>query len=335
MTGDSLYLQLKSTLLNQSPFDFEATALDVFRFQAIANPIYARYLEILGVQASQIDNVQNIPCLPIETFKYQEVKSGHWEPQTVFRSSGTTLDAFSKHYVRDLNFYHDLAIETFESQFFPLEDVCILGLLPNYLEAGDSSLVSMVTAFQQKSGHPDSGFFLYDFAALAELLERQNQKAGNTILFGVTYALLDFAASFPQKLQDHITVIETGGMKGRGKEMDRTALHAQLRSSLGTDRIYSEYGMTEMFSQAYAPAGGTYQGSRLLRTWMREINDPFQEVKHGKVGVINVIDLANIDTCSFIATGDLGRSEDGITFEVLGRMDDADLRGCQLRYLER
>lgn len=335
MTGDSLYQHLKSTLLTQSPFDFEVTALDVFQYQAASNPVYARYLEILGVHASQIHNILNIPCLPIEIYKYQKVKSGYWKPQEVFKSSGTTLDAFSQHYVRDINFYHSLAIETFEAQFFPLEDVCILGLLPNYLEAGDSSLVSMVKAFQQKSGHKGSGFFLHDFASLADRLEEQNQKTEKTILFGVTYALLDFVATFPLQLNEHVTVIETGGMKGRGKEIDRATLHAQLRTALGTDRIYSEYGMTEMFSQAYAPAGGPYLGARLLRTWMREINDPFQEVKHGKVGVINVIDLANIDTCSFIATGDLGRSDDGIKFEVLGRMDDADLRGCQLRYLER
>ncbi len=335
MTGDSLYQQLKSTLLTRSPIDFEATALEVFRYQAASNPVYARYLEILGVRASQIDSWGKIPCLPIETYKYQEVKAGQWEYQEVFRSSGTTMDAFSRHYVRDTAFYHKLAIETFESQFFPLDDVCILGLLPNYLEAGDSSLVSMVAAFQQKSGHPDSGFFLYDFEMLADRLGQQNRKSEKTILFGVTYALLDFADAFPQKLNEQVIIIETGGMKGREEEMDRTALHAHLRTFLGTDRIYSEYGMTEMFSQAYASADGIYRGARLLRTWMREINDPFQEVKHGKVGVINVIDLANIDTCSFIATGDLGRSFDGLTFEVLGRMDDADLRGCQLRYLEQ
>ena len=330
-----MYHYLRSKILSGSDFDFDTVALELFQFQAFNNPVYSRYLEILGIGVGDVHTLLQIPCLPIEVFKYREVKTGVWPTQVIFKSSGTTLDTFARHHVRDQDLYHTLAIETFESRFFPLKDVCILALLPHYLEAGDSSLVSMVSAFQARAQHPDSGFFLDDFDALASKLEKQNGKSEKTILFGVTYALLDFAMQFGLSLSPNIMVIETGGMKGRKEDMDRSALHEHLKKAFNINQIYSEYGMTELFSQAYAGIDGTFSPGRTMHVWIRELNDPFAFVPQGKVGAINVIDLANIDSCAFIATADLGRSGEGSTFEVLGRMDHADLRGCQLRYLEK
>jgi len=328
-------LKLLSKLAEIPPGDFGETALSVFRYQAAWNPLYARYLQLLGRKPELVHRLSEIPFLPVALFKNYTVQSGQWTPQTEFNSSGTTGQIPSRHLVRDLNFYLENTRRGFAQSYGEPADWCFLALLPSYLERGGSSLVAMADFFIKQSRYLESGFFLHDLDELRHTIVGCQAKAIPTILLGVSFALLDFAEQYPMDLSG-ITVMETGGMKGRRREMTRAELHRTLCETFHLPGIHSEYGMTELFSQAY---GQSFFSSELtvrftpaatLRVIATEINDPFCPVPPGRTGVLNMIDLANIDTCSFIATEDVGKVHADGRFEVLGRLDAAEMRGCNL-----
>jgi hypothetical protein len=308
--------------------DFEALAVDIFRYQAENNPLYGRFLSLLGRNPAQIDRIDQIPFLPISFFKTHRVQTGEWSETTVFTSSGTTGQTPSQHLVRDVDLYTNNCVRGFTPLYGPPENWLVLALLPAYLERTGSSLVVMADDFIRRSRFPESGFFLNNLAELADVLARR-APGTPVLLLGVSFALLDFAEQFPLHLSG-VTIMETGGMKGRRKEITRSELHAILTTAFGVEAIHSEYGMTELFSQGYARGGSVFTPSATMRVVTTEINDPFCGAKPGKPGQVNIVDLANIDTCSFIATEDLGRSWPDGTFEILGRMDTAEMRGCNL-----
>lgn len=319
---------LQEKILKINPADFDALALEIFQYQARENSVYASYLQHLDVSAERITELKQIPFLPIELFKTQKICSGSWKPETIFESSGTGYGLRSKHYVQDIAFYQAAALKAFERLYGPVGDYTILALLPSYLERQNSSLVAMVQFFIDKAGDPLSGFFLHDQQALLNRLEAAKQTGKKALLIGVSFALLDLAESGAD-LQG-VIVMETGGMKGRRKELIRAELHKQLQDGLGVETIHSEYGMTELLSQAYAQKNGIFETPNWMRVLVRDVNDPFAYVKHGRTGGVNVIDLANVHSCSFIETQDLGISYPNSTFEILGRFDNSELRGCNL-----
>ncbi|MBI5917144.1 MAG: acyl transferase [Bacteroidetes bacterium] len=310
---------------------FGALALDVFRFQAAHNELYARYISLLNVDIQRVTATSDIPFLPISFFKNYAVKTGHWQEQAVFTSSGTTGETTSRHYVRDLDFYKKNTVHGFRQFYGDPAKYLVLALLPSYLERTGSSLVVMAGHFIQLSRHPQSGFFLQNFDPLIQILRNPKSEIRNrkTLLLGVSFALLDLAERYPVDLQ-HVIIMETGGMKGRRREMTRTELHESLKTAFHTPAIHSEYGMTELLSQAYSAGEGKFSPAPTLRAFTREITDPLTLQATGKTGILNLIDLANFDTCSFIATDDLGRVWPDGSFEVLGRADNSDVRGCNL-----
>ena len=311
---------------------FRQLTLDIFHFQYEANPVYNSYVNALGRTLSTVDEIEKIPFLPISFFKTDEIKTGKFNADVIFKSSGTTQTINSRHHVKDVSIYIQSFTKAFEKIYGDLKRWCILGLLPSYLEKGDSSLVYMVDNFVKQSQHVQSGFYLYDLDRLKEtllFLERSNQK---TLLIGVTYALLDFADSYPMPLK-HTIIMETGGMKGRREELTRMEVHERLKTAFGNIEVHSEYGMTELLSQAYAKKEGRFQCPPWMKVLIRDDEDPLsvQRSTSGVVsGAINIIDLANIYSCSFIATDDVGKLYPDKSFEVLGRMDGSDLRGCSL-----
>lgn len=304
--------------------EFRQIALEVYRFQYLTNPVYKAFCDAIRRSPETVRQLEEIPFLPIQFFKNHEVKSGSFVPQSVFRSSGTTGSVSSRHFVKDLSIYRRSFLSCFEAFYGKPNEYCVLGLLPSYLERGDSSLVYMVNDLIQESGHELSGFYLHDLQELQKTLLVLEEKQQKTILFGVTYALLGLAETFPTTLQ-HTTIIETGGMKGRKKEISKAELYSRLQRAFSLEEIHSEYGMTELLSQAYA-INGFYNTPPWMKILLREETDPFAFSQ--RTGAINVIDLANIDSCSFIATDDLGRLHSNGSFEVLGRMDNTDVRGC-------
>lgn len=309
--------------------NFDDVALEVFRYQVKANKVYARYLDLLGIESSAIASLEAVPFLPVQLFKHHAIQSGNWTPQQVFRSSGTSANEAGKHLIRDVKAYLANAYLGFEQAYGKPEDYCFLALLPAYLERTDSSLIVMMEDFIQRSRYRESGFFLYDHQALIDRIHRCRLQQIPTILFGVSFALLDLAEQFAPDLQG-IIVMETGGMKGRRREITRRELHQQLCQAFGIDNIHSEYGMTELLSQAYSEKDGIFRPSPTLRVFSREITDPFELLPAGRNGVLNIVDLANLDSCSFIATEDLGRVFADGSFEVSGRLDGSDIRGCNL-----
>lgn len=307
---------------------FEESALAVFHYQAAHNPLYSRFLKLLNYRREP-SAVERIPFLPIQFFKTQEIKTGSWQSQTTFTSSSTTGQTPSRHLVRDLNFYLENTRRGFAKYYGDPSEWRILALLPSYLEREGSSLVAMVEHFIQLSNFPESGFFLHDFEELRDTLTFCKSKGYKTLLLGVSFALLDFAERFPMDLSG-ITIMETGGMKGRRRELTRVELHEILRTAFQAEAIHSEYGMTELFSQAYATGGSLFSPAPTMRVLATEIYDPFCPVAPGRTGVLNIIDLANLDTCSFIQTEDVGKVFSDGRFEVLGRLDAAEMRGCNL-----
>ena len=305
----------------------DSNILAKFRDQAVNNRIYNQYLSKLGIDIENVSSINQIPFLPIEFFKHHVIKTNDWQEEKVFESSGTTGISTSKHYIRSTEAYLTNARVIFEAVFGPIKGKCILGLLPSYLERSNSSLVSMVDHFITRSENPVSGFYLYDTNKLIEVLVDQRDKA-EVILFGVTFALLDLAEQNDLDLS-HVTIIETGGMKGRREEIIKEELYEILRRKLAITKIYSEYGMTELLSQAYGESG-RMRLPDTMKVLIRDINDPFTYLSTGKTGGINIIDLANTETISFIETKDLGRLNDDGSFEILGRFDNSDLRGCNL-----
>ncbi|MEM1320466.1 MAG: acyl transferase [Bacteroidota bacterium] len=309
--------------------NFDELALQVFRYQASYNPLYAKYLTMLSVEPEKVSQIHQIPFLPIELFKCYQIVSDDWTEEMVFESSGTTGSQPSRHFIRDLEHYKKISEQAFEKHYGPVENHCILALLPAYLERQGSSLVYMVDHFIQLSNYAESGFFLYNTAALLERVAHCQKEGIPTLLIGVSFALLDLAEAHPTNLTG-ITVMETGGMKGRRKEITRTELHQQLQSAFGLSQIHSEYGMTELLSQAYSKGQGRFLPANSMRILTRELNDPFYLQAPNRRGGLNIIDLANLDSCSFIATEDQGIVYEDGSFEVLGRLDYSELRGCNL-----
>lgn len=308
---------------------FEATALEVFRFQYQNGKVFRKYIQSLGVNVSQIQTLEQIPFLPIEFFKTKQILASQAPVQHIFESSGTTGSLNSKHYITHPKLYEQSLLKGFQQAFGAPDSYCFLALLPNYLERKNASLVYMVNRLMQESKHPHNGFYLYNHEELFEKLQQLERKAQPTLLFGVSFALLDFAEKYKLRLQ-HTQIIETGGMKGKRKEITREALHQSLCAAFGTTHIHSEYGMTELLSQAYSHKQGSYHCPQWMRIKIREMNDPFSYVQQGAVGGINLIDLANLYSCSFIETKDLGKINKDGSFSVLGRFDASDIRGCNL-----
>ncbi|MFK7952025.1 MAG: acyl transferase [Ekhidna sp.] len=304
------------TIKNES---FDSLTLEVFVYQYNNNVLYKKFCDSLNKNEENVKSVREIPFLPIDFFKNHIIKTGKWEEKKVFKSSGTTSSARSKHYIKDVNFYLKNTINIFEQFFESISEYQIIALLPSYQEQGDSSLICMVDHFMSVSKF--QGHFALN-ENIAELLSSEKKK----ILFGVSYALWDLAEK--NVVARNTFVIETGGMKGRKRELIRSELHSILQKGLSQDKIWSEYGMTELQSQGYG-IDGLFQFPTWTKALIRDINDPFRYVQDGKSGGINIIDLANIDTCSFIETKDLGR-KNGNYFEVLGRFDNSDIRGCNL-----
>ena len=324
--------ELLESIRKVTPAAFGEIALGVFRYQAANNPIYAQFLDLLRVKPSSVTSATDIPHLPIALFKKYQLQSGDWVPARTFTSSGTTGTTTSSHLLREAAWYRKNARRAFELQYGPLAGRPILALLPAYLERTGSSLVFMADDFINHSGHPDSGFFLDDLPALSRKLSKLQNRAIPPLLIGVSFALLDLAEQYAQPLGETI-IMETGGMKGRRREMTRPELHGILAKAFGVKHIHSEYGMTELLSQAYAPREGLFLPAPTLRANARDITDPLSAVALGKTGALNLTDLANLDTVSFIATDDLGRVYEDGSFEVLGRLDASDVRGCNLLVL--
>lgn len=304
-------------------------AMEVFRFQAERNPVYSLYLQQLNKRVSEVKGLTDIPFLPISFFKTKRIITDAKVTQEVFTSSGTGKEGTSKHYVADLKLYEQSFLESFKKFYGPVEDYCVLALLPSYLERTGSSLVYMTENMIELSEDPDSGFYLDDHQSLHQVLLKKIEENAKVLLLGVSFGLLDFAESF-QLPKSNLIVMETGGMKGRRKEMIREEVHAILTSRLGVKTIHSEYGMTEILSQAYSTASGLFRTPAWMKVMVRDTDDPFSYALSGKTGGINIVDLANIDSCSFVETQDLGRIHKSGEFEVLGRFDNSDIRGCNL-----
>ena len=308
---------------------FDDVALDLFEYQYSNNKLYREYCDYLRKTPSQINRIADIPFLPIEFFKSHEIKTGSWKNETVFTSSGTTGSTVSKHLVKELHDYRFLSELIFKQFYGPLSEYTILALLPSYLEREGSSLIEMVNYFIKETGDELSGFFLNEYDEIVKRYKKADERGKKVILWGVSFALLDFSEHLTYGLPG-VTVIETGGMKGRRKEMTREELHKILQGRLHTDRIQSEYGMTELMSQAYSQKDGVFKSPQWMKVVCREINDPLSILGHDRTGGINVIDLGNWNTCSFIATQDLGKSHENGTFQITGRLDNSDIRGCNL-----
>jgi len=325
-----------------------ALALEIFYYQAKNNPVYSKFLHLIDIRPESIIDAVNIPYLPVEFFKNHQVvctpynkdipntleirkdeslSSPNIGNMTVFTSSSTTGTGVAKHYVPDLDIYHQSLVNSFELHFGKPEDFTFRFLLPSYLERGGSSLVYMANYLLKLSGK--GGFYINDYKALATDLEKDIHQENKVILLGVSFALMDFADAYPMNLSQ-VTIIETGGMKGRKKEITRYELHDQLKEAFKTEKIASEYGMTELLSQAYSLSHGLFTCPPWMRLSIRSTTDPFAKETQGKTGGINIMDLANIDSCCFLATSDLGRQMDNGCFEVLGRFDNSDIRGCSL-----
>lgn len=309
--------------------EFEEKSLQVFEFQYFNNPVYKHFCDLLGRSPAQVDKLEKIPFLPIEFFKSHKITSSEASEEIIFTSSGTTGQVKSKHFVTDLAIYEESFRRAFTNFYGSVENYAVLALLPSYLERKGSSLIYMVDDLIKKSKNPASGFYLHDLEALAQKLNELEQKQQKVLLIGVSFALLDLAEKFPLNLK-HTVVMETGGMKGRRKEMIRAELHEILKQGLGVENIHSEYGMTELLSQAFAVKNGIFECPPWMKLLIRDPEDALTLLPDGKSGGINVIDLANFNSCSFIATQDLGKNLGAGKTEILGRFDNSDIRGCNL-----
>ena len=309
--------------------DFNSLALDIFNYQFTHNRTYRSFCDLLNRHPSEVSKIEDIPFLPIQFFKSHEVLSSQLTPQITFSSSGTTGSITSKHHVIDTSIYEQSYHKAFDHFYGNIETYAVLALLPSYLEREGSSLIYMVADLIQKSKHPKSAFYLNDFEALQRTLLELEALGQNVLLIGVSFALLDFIESHPVPLK-HTIVMETGGMKGRRKELIRDELHQLLNAGFSTTHIHSEYGMTELLSQAYSKGHGIFETPPWMKVLIRDTEDPLSILPHQKTGGINIIDLANINSCAFIATQDLGKTYKNQSFEVLGRFDNSDIRGCNL-----
>lgn len=307
--------------------DFKKICFEIFKYQVDYNPIYSAYCEII-LKGKNPNKLTDIPFLPISFFKEEQIICQGQKIEEIFLSSGTTGKK-SKHLISDLSIYKSSFRKTFELFYGDITEYCILSLLPNYREREGSSLIYMVDDFIKNSKHPDSGFYLNDYKKLTQTLIELENKNQKTILFGVSYALLDLAEQFPQKLSNTI-IIETGGTKGNRKEILKEELHESLKSCFKTKTIHSEYGMTELLSQSYSKGNGIFKSPPWKKVLIRDINDPLSFVDNNITGGINIIDLGNIYSCPFIATQDLGKKYNDDSFSIIGRYDNSDVRGCNL-----
>ena len=309
---------------------FNDLVIELFNFQVMHNPVYREYVKAIEADIASIKKPEDIPFLPISIFKYRKIKTTDWKDTFVFESSGTTGQDPSKHSIEDLEFYEKISSIVFRHFYGSPENYEILALLPSYLERSSSSLIYMVQNLINLSRSDHSGFYLSNLEELKEkIIYLKRTSSRKIMIWGVSYALLDLAERFPMDLSDAI-ILETGGMKGRGEEMVREEMHQILKKRFNVGTIHSEYGMTELLSQAYSEGGGLYKCPSWMKVYTREINDPFCIQHDEQQGVINIIDLSNIHSCAFIATEDLGRVHPDNTFEVLGRLDNSDMRGCNL-----
>lgn len=324
--------ELINRIFNLSPKHFEEVALEVFRYQAMNNEVYAKYISYLNLDVNKIHSIDKIPFIPISFFKTHRVITGNQESQVTFSSSGTTGMTPSKHYVIDNQVYERSFLEGFRLFYGDVTNYVVLALLPSYLEREGSSLIYMVNRLISDSGRVESGFYLHNHKSLVERLQQLEAVGQPTLLIGVTFALLELATEYSLNLKNTI-IMETGGMKGRGKEPVRSEVHHALMKSFGLTEIHSEYGMTELLSQAYSKGNGVFQTPPWMRVLVRDPYDPFGYLPTGRSGALNIIDLANIHSCSFIQTDDLGLVHSDGTFEVQGRMDGSPIRGCSLLVL--
>jgi phenylacetate-coenzyme A ligase PaaK-like adenylate-forming protein len=331
--ADSEYQKLKDSIFKiKTESDFKRTALDVFYFQYRQIPLYHAWVESLGINPKSITEVEQIPFLPIRFFKEHRVLRTNMELEKVFSSSGTTGMKRSEHLVGDLSMYKNSYRKSFDFFYGAISDYVILALLPSYMERDGSSLIYMVEDLIRISNHQESGFYLNEQKELIQMLENLKEQKQKVLLFGVSFALLDLAESFKIDFPDLI-VMETGGMKGRRKELVREELHEIYRNGFGVRNIHSEYGMTELLSQAYSKGNGVFNTPPWMKIFIRDTNDPMCLLENNRSGGVNVIDLANLNSCAFIATQDVGKRFDNGGFEILGRFDHSDVRGCNLLVL--
>lgn len=312
--------------------EFKRVALDVFSFQYQKNKTYRTFCDLLNTNPEKVKTIRQIPFLPIGFFKSHKITVTPDHTDIIFTSSGTTGSSTSKHYVSDLSIYEQSYLEAFEHFYGNIKDYAVLALLPAYLERKGSSLIYMANDLIKQSENKHSGFYLNDLHSLKEkidLLEKENKKI---LLLGVSFALLDLVENYQLKLKNTL-IMETGGMKGRRKELIRTELHQILSEGFGVPEIHSEYGMTELLSQAYSKGNGIFECPPWMKIVTRDTDDPLTLQEFGKTGGVNVIDLANINSCSFIATQDLGKVYPDGSFEIIGRFDNSDIRGCNLMVL--
>ena len=322
-------MQAKDIFNIEATTDFEKNTLSVFKHQAKHNLVYKRFLSFLNTDIKAIKSSNQIPFLPIQFFKSHKIISTTSDAQFVFSSSGTTGDLTSKHYVTDIFLYEKSYLAAFKHFYGNIEDYTILALLPSYLEREGSSLIYMVNDLINKSKKPKSGFYLNNLSELKNTIIDLDLNGEKVLLIGVSFALLDLIENYTFNLKNTI-VMETGGMKGRRKELIRNELHQKLKMGFGVSNIHSEYGMTELLSQAYSKGNGIFECPPWMKITVRDTEDALTLLPAGKTGGINIIDLANINSCSFIATQDLGKTYDNGTFEILGRFDHSDIRGCNL-----
>jgi hypothetical protein len=310
--------------------DFNDLALKIFRFQYETNAIYRDFSNLLCKEPDNLGHYLQVPFLPISLFRDHKIISGNGPViEKTFTSSGTTGSVPSQHFIRDLKFYEESFTRSFRLFYGDPEKCRFLALLPGYLERQGSSLVYMLDHLIRKTERNGSGFFLHNMDILKKQLLENRPDSIRTILFGASYALIDFAERFPLNISG-VTVMETGGMKGRRKELIREELHEILCRNLNVEKVHSEYGMTELLSQAYSSGHGIFRAPPWMKILIRDVNDPMQYLPGGQTGGINIIDLANLYSCSFIATQDLGKLHEDGSFEVVGRFDDSEVRGCNL-----
>jgi hypothetical protein len=323
---------LKQEIFTVNESNFEALALKVFHFQYEQNLVYRHYCQTLKTDIHSIDSISKIPFLPVTFFKTHHIVSTQFTPATIFESSGTSKTINSKHLVKDLALYQESFSTAFNQFYGNPKEWCILALLPSYLERNNSSLVVMADQLIKESGHSKSGFYLHNMEQLKDTIIALEQQQQKTLLIGVTFALLDFAEQFPMPLT-HTIIMETGGMKGRREEMTREQVHSILKSAFKLSAIHSEYGMTELLSQAYSLGNGIFNTPPWMKILLREEDDPFAIHAAGSKinsGAVNIIDLANLYSCSFIATEDAGKLYEDGSFEIIGRLDNTAIRGCSL-----
>lgn len=331
-------MEITGNIFEAEGANFEDLALRIFRYQFTHIPVYREFSERTGRIPNKVKSLRDIPFLPVQFFKTHEIKDPNIPARLVFKSSGTTGMEVSRHFISDPEIYKKSFLKSFQIFYGKPSSYCILGLLPSYLERGSSSLVYMVDEFIKQSKNEQSGFYLNEYENLLDVLKTNEAQKQQTLLIGVTYALLDFFEQFPIPLQ-HTHIIETGGMKGRRQELTRPEVHSILKKFTGLPCIYSEYGMTELLSQAWSGGNGTFYCPPWMKVGIRAEDDPFDvcfqnTISTSKTGVANIIDLANINSCSFIAIDDLVKLNNNGSFEILGRLDHSDVRGCSLLYTE-